>query len=145
MKKTIFILFAFVLFIGKSFAQDEIVGVWYNTEKTGKVEIYKAGEKFFGKIIWLKEPLDENTGEPKTDINNPESSEHNNPIIGLAVLKNFEYKGGDVWEDGSIYDPENGKTYSCKMTLRDAEHLDVRGFIGFSLLGRTENWTRTVK
>ena len=63
----------------------------------------------------------------------------------LKVLKNFEYKGDGVWEDGKIYDPENGKTYSCKMTLRDSEHLDVRGFIGFSLLGRTENWTRTVK
>ena len=126
-------------------AQDEIVGVWYNTAKDGKVEIYKAGEKYYGQIVWLKEPIDANTGKAKLDINNPDEDKQDVAIIGLKVLRGFEYKGDDVWEDGKIYDPENGKTYSCKMTLRDSEHLDVRGFIGFSLLGRTANWTRTVK
>lgn len=145
MKKTILSILVFVLVIGQAMAQDEIVGVWFNTAKDGKIEIYKAGEKYFGQIVWLKEPLDEKTGKPKTDINNPESSNQQDAIIGLKVLKNFEFKGDGVWEEGKIYDPENGKTYSCKMTLRDSENLDVRGFVGFSLLGRTENWTRTVK
>lgn len=145
MKKTILSILVFVLIIGNVVAQNEIVGTWYNTDKTGKVQIYKAGEKFFGKIIWLKEPLDEVTGKPKLDINNPSESNHKDAILGLVVLKNFVFMGDGVWEDGKIYDPENGKTYSCKMTLRDSEHLDVRGFIGFSLLGRTENWTRTAK
>ena len=145
MKKSILLLLVTVFTFNSIFAQDEIVGTWFNTKKDGKVEIYKAGEKYYGQIVWLKEPLDENTGEPKTDINNPDDANHKVAIIGLKVLKNFEYKGDGIWEDGKIYDPENGKTYSCKMTLRDSEHLDVRGFVGFSLLGRTENWTRTVK
>lgn len=143
MKKSILILLVSIFTFNTLLAQDEIVGTWFNTAKDGKVEIYKAGEKFFGKIVWLKEPLDEKTGEPKTDINNPEDANHQDAIIGLVVLKNFTYKGEGVWEDGKIYDPENGKTYSCKMTLRDDNRLDVRGFIGFSLLGRTENWTRS--
>lgn len=145
MKKSILLLLVSLFTVNAIFAQDQIVGVWFNTAKDGKVEIYKAGEKYFGQIVWLKEPIDENTGKPKTDLNNPDGSKQKNAIIGLKVLKNFEYKGGDVWENGKIYDPENGKTYSCKITMRDSENLDVRGFIGFSLLGRTENWTRTVK
>ncbi|MGB1017631.1 MAG: DUF2147 domain-containing protein [Chitinophagales bacterium] len=142
MKKSILVLLITAFTFNSIFAQDEIVGTWFNTAKDGKVEIYKSGEKFFGQIVWLKEPLDENTGKPKTDLNNPNDANHQDAIIGLKVLKNFEYKGNGVWENGKIYDPENGKTYSCKMTLKDNNQLDVRGYIGFSLLGRTENWTR---
>jgi len=123
-------------------AQNAVVGTWYNTTKTGKVEIFKSGDKFYGKIIWLEEPLDENTGKAKTDSNNPKESLRNTPIIGLQVLKGFEYDGDGEYSGGTIYDPENGKTYKCKMTLKDNDHLDVRGYIGLPALGRTENWTR---
>lgn len=144
MKKYIITLFISLVIIGKTNAQKDIVGVWYNTLKTGKVQIIEKDGKFFGKIIWLKEPLDEKTGKPKTDINNPDANKHKNAIIGLNVLSGFKYEDG-VYVDGKIYDPENGKLYSCKMTLKDKDHLDVRGYIGFSLLGRTENWTRAAK
>jgi uncharacterized protein (DUF2147 family) len=137
------IFFAFIF--QTSIAQSTILGVWYNTAKTGKVEITEKNGKYYGKIIWLKEPLDEKTKKPKTDTNNPDEKKHANPIIGLQVLKDFTFKGDGVYENGTIYDPENGKTYSCKMTLKSKNELDVRGFIGFSLLGRTENWTRTTK
>lgn len=134
------VIFLFITTI--SFTQNGVEGVWFNTKKDGKIKIYEKGGKFYGEIVWLLEPLDENDGKPKRDINNPDESEHENFIIGLNVLHGLEYDAKNVWDDGKIYDPENGKTYSCKMTLKDKDHLDVRGFVGFSLLGRTENWTR---
>lgn len=135
---TLFLTFA----VAFMFAQGNIEGIWYNTTKTGKVKIFKKGDSYYGKIIWLKEPLSEKTGKPKTDENNPESKYRSNPIIGLEVLQNFVYDDGK-FVDGTIYDPENGKTYKCKMTLTDANNLDVRGYIGIPALGRTEKWTRT--
>lgn len=142
MKKIIITTFIFLLANTFSFAQDAIVGTWFNTEKTGKVEIYKSGDKFFGKLVWLEEPNDPDDGLPKRDKENPDSGAAKKPLLGKILLKEFTYSGENVWEDGKIYDPENGKIYSCKMTLKDNNNLDVRGFIGFSLLGRTENWTR---
>lgn len=142
MNKIIFTLLCIVVSFLNVNAQDLIEGVWYNTLKTGKVEIVKKNDKFYGKIVWLKEPLDEKTNKPKTDINNPESTKHKDPIIGLQVLKDFVTEKKGLYINGKIYDPENGKTYSCKMTLKDENNLDVRGFVGVALLGRTENWTR---
>ncbi len=142
MKKSIIISLIFIMTITFSYAQSGVEGIWYNTKKDGKIKVYQQDGKYYGEIVWLLEPNDENDGKPKRDINNPDDSKHQNPIIGLVVLKDLEFDEDNVWDNGKIYDPENGKTYSCKMTLKDKDHLDVRGFIGFSLLGRTENWTR---
>lgn len=136
------LLFVALTFTAKfSFAQtDPIERVWYNTEKSAKIQIYKAKDgKFYGKIVWLAEP--NRDGKPKTDIHNPDAARHNDPIINLLILKKFDKDGEKGYENGSIYDPKNGKTYKCKMTL-EGNNLDVRGYIGFSMLGRTEHWTK---
>ena len=141
-------LFTLLLLLAVAFgvqAQNGIVGTWFNTTKSGKVEIVKKGDKFFGEIVWLEEPMDENTGKAKVDENNPDKSKRNAAIIGLQVLKDFEYDGDGKYSGGTIYDPENGKTYKCKMTLVEDDKLDVRGYIGIPALGRTENWTRAVQ
>jgi uncharacterized protein (DUF2147 family) len=57
-------------------------------------------------------------------------------------LSGFKFAGDNLWEDGTIYDPENGKTYRCKITLESPNRLNVRGFVGISLFGRTTVWTR---
>ena len=119
---------------------DQIEHLWFNEEKTAKIQVYKATDnKFYGKIVWLKEP--DRDGKPKTDINNPDEKRRNDPELGLVVLKGFSKDGEHGYQDGKIYDPKNGKTYSCKMTL-NGNQLDVRGYVGFSLLGRTTKWTR---
>ncbi len=137
-----FAILLFSIFTLSVHAQGEILGTWFNTTKSGKIEIVQQGDNFFGKIVWLKEPLDAKTGKAKLDENNPEQLKRSAPIIGLQILNNFEYDGEGKYSGGSIYDPENGKTYKCKMTLVDKDKLDVRGYIGFPALGRTENWTR---
>lgn len=118
---------------------DAIVGKWYNTEKDAQVEIFKEGGKYFGKIVWLKEPVE--NGKPKVDKNNSEKELQTRPIMGMRLLNDFQFKGG-VWEDGTIYDPKNGKTYSCIIKRKDGKTLEVRGYVGFSMIGRTVEWTK---
>ncbi len=121
---------------------DDIVGIWLTKgNDPAKIQIYKAGDKFYGKIIWLKTPLD--NGKAKVDKNNPDKTKRTNAIIGLGLLSNFTFNNDDAWKDGNIYDPQNGKTYSCNISLKDKSTLKVRGYIGISLFGRTEVWTRS--
>jgi len=127
--------------------KDGIKGTWLTDEGKARVKVEEQGGKYTGKIIWLKEPnypdgTDE-AGQAKHDRFNPEKSKRDRPIVGLRILDGFRYKGDNEWADGTIYDPENGKTYSCKIK-RKGDKLEVRGFIGFSLLGRTTVWTRYV-
>jgi uncharacterized protein (DUF2147 family) len=136
-------LFILLLFSGFKPAKnpDELLGTWLVGTKKAKVLIEKKEDKYYGKIIWLQEP-NKPDGTPKKDQNNPDKSKRNNPIIGLKLIKGFEYKGNNVWENGKIYDPENGKEYSCIITLKDKNTIDVRGYIGISLIGRTDTWTK---
>lgn len=125
---------------------DDIVGIWYTDGGESKVEVYKCGEQFCGKIIWLEEPnyADEDpmAGKPKVDRENPDESKQGQPIIGLEIMQGFQFDG-EEWVEGEIYDPEKGKTYSCYMALKgDGKKLKVRGFVGVSLLGRTTYWKR---
>ena len=140
--KKVLLLMA-VLFASVSlFAQsaDAVVGKWLNKDKDAHIQIYKKGNEYYGKLVWLKNPNDE-SGKAKTDTKNPENNLKSRPIWGLEILKGFTYDDG-AWEDGSIYDPKSGKTYSCKLTLSGNDKLNVRGYIGISLIGRTDIWTR---
>ena len=126
---------------------DDIVGVWNTADNDGKVEIYKCGSHYCGKITDLKEkvyPADDKqgmAGKAKIDRENPDKSKRNTPIMGLVFMEGFSFDG-KIWSGGTIYDPDNGKTYKCKITLVNDKKLKVRGYIGVSLIGRTEIWTR---
>jgi uncharacterized protein (DUF2147 family) len=126
----------------KAFAQkDKIEGLWYNEEKTAKIQIYRAVDnKFWGKIVWLKEPTRD--GKPRVDEKNSKSRLRSRPLMNLPLLSRFEKKNEKTYEDGEIYDPKNGKTYSCIITYRNDKELGIRGYIGISLIGRTTTWTR---
>jgi Uncharacterized protein conserved in bacteria len=124
-----------------SFAQaDPLEGFWFNDTKHAKIQVYKAKDnKLYGKIVWLAEP--NRNGKPKVDEKNPDESKRSQPVVGLVILRGFTKSGANVYEDGTIYDPKNGKTYSCKIT-RKGDELDVRGYVGISLIGRSTTWTR---
>ncbi|MCH7410504.1 DUF2147 domain-containing protein [Belliella sp. DSM 111904] len=144
MKKLIFTPFIVLFCMIAStdvFAQraDDIVGEWYTTEKDAKIEIYKSSGKYNGKIVWLKEPKE--NGKLKVDENNADKSKRAQPIQGLELLSDFEWNG-KVWENGTIYDPSSGKTYSCTIKKKDDETIDVRGYIGISLAGKSVEWTK---
>lgn len=130
-----------------TFAQrtkNQIEKVWYNQEKTSKIEVFLATDgKYYGKVVWLDKLNDEKTGKPKTDKENPDESKHNNPIMGIQILKGFSVDKDDknLYVDGTVYDPKNGKTYCGKLTFK-GNSIDLRGFIcSMSFLGRTSTWT----
>jgi uncharacterized protein (DUF2147 family) len=151
MKKTVFLALVSCIVICSSNSfmpfqdnPDAIVGVWKTGEGNAIVRIYKNNDKYQGKVVWLKEPLDPETGKPKLDKNHPEESARTRPILGLVNVWGFVYKDKNVWEEGNIYDPKNGNTYSCSIKMSNNNTLEVRGFIGVSLIGRTDIWTRQV-
>ncbi len=129
-------------------ASDDILGSWFNQDKDAKIEIFKCGNDYCGKIVWLKEPVypagskEGAPGTPKIDNKNPDAARQKTPLIGLQIVNGLQFSGDNLWKNGKIYDPDSGKTYSAKATLTSHDQLDLRGFIGVSLIGRTEKWTR---
>ncbi len=128
---------------------DKIVGYYLTyDDETGaeksQVQIFKATNgKYYGKIVWLKEPL--KNGKPKVDDKNPEAKLQSRPVMGLQILKDFTYNSGDnEWSEGTIYNPASGKTYSCYMNFETPTKIKIRGYIGASWmgLGKTAFWTK---
>jgi uncharacterized protein (DUF2147 family) len=121
---------------------DAIVGVWMTEEKESKIEIYKKGNAYYGKIIWLKEPKTA-AGKTKTDINNPDASKRDQPILGLNLLSGLKWDASESeWNEGEVYDPKSGKTYSIFAKLQGEKQLYLKGYIGISLIGSSTVWTR---
>ncbi len=127
---------------------DDILGVWNNEERDAKIEIYKCGNKYCGQVIWLKEPnypegsKEGTAGTPRLDHNNPDPSLRKTPIIGLNIVHDFSSTDDHTWFSGAVYDPKNENTYRGKMTLISPDQLNLRGFVGIPLFGRTTTWTR---
>jgi uncharacterized protein (DUF2147 family) len=126
---------------------ESILGQWRTEGGKSMVEITSKEGTLRGTIVWLKEPAytdakEGTVGSNKIDRHNPQPSQRTQPILGLKILDGFIATGDGLWEKGTIYDPENGKTYKCKMKLVAPNHLEVRGFIGISIIGRTTVWTR---
>jgi uncharacterized protein (DUF2147 family) len=143
MKRLLFLLVALTLtFVCFANNPDDIVGYWKTGDGKAIVQIYKKEDKFFGKIVWLAEPKDPATGQPKKDGKNEKESLRERPLLGMENLTNFSYVSKGVWEKGEIYDPKSGETYSCTIKLTDPNTLDVRGYVGISLFGRTDTWKR---
>jgi len=132
---------------------DDILGIWVtppSTDGNAHIEVSKENNQYVGKIIWLQNPLyKENNpdgGEvdtPLLDKRNPVQSKRSRPLLGLSMLQGFVFKK-NKWLGGTIYDPESGKTYKCKISLRRDGSLKVRGFIGVSMLGRTSIWNKLI-
>jgi uncharacterized protein (DUF2147 family) len=127
---------------------DAVLGKWLIEEKDAQIEVFSCDGKICGKIVWLKEPnfpandAKGMAGKPKVDRENPDPAKKDRPLLGMNVVWGFTHAGGNLWEGGSIYNSREGKTYKCKMTLEDPDTLKVRGFIGISLIGKTNVWTR---
>ncbi len=117
---------------------DRLMGIWL-TESKDKVEIYKKGEQYFGKGVVTPENKD------RLDDKNPDESLRTRRLADVLILKDFRYLGENRWGKGTIYDPNNGKTYRCTITMKSEDEVRVRGYIGISLLGRTEVWPRVPK
>ncbi len=124
--------------------KNQLEKVWYDEKKTCKVQIYQGKDgKYYGKMIWLNEPIDKSTGKPQMDKENPDPKLRNTPLQDMVILSGFSPEKNDknVYTGGTVYDPDSGKTYCGKITFKGSK-LDMRGYLcSFSLFGKTETWT----
>ena len=154
----IFLVFIFNFSIQAS-EPDTILGFWFADEGKSKIEIYKCKTKYCGRIVWLEEPnfpADDEKGMAglvKVDRENENEDLRSRPIVGLDIVTGFifdktsEYQDEEEkvvpsWTDGKIYDPRNGKLYSSNIALTNSKQLEVNGYIGIPLFGRTVTWVR---
>ena len=125
----------------------DILGIWRTERDESKVEVFRCGEKLCGKIVWLKNPKytdssEGRIGTPIIDRKNPDPARRSRPLIGLQLMAGFTGQGGNSWGNGTVYDPKSGKTYRGKIHLAAPDRLELRGYIGISLIGRTSVWRR---
>ncbi len=140
--KNITLLIAGVLFAisSSALAANEVIGVWETVEGKSHVQIKSCGDKkYCGEIIWLKKPNDKQ-GRPLKDINNTDEKLRDRPILTLQLLRDLEKVGKNEWDDGYIYNPEDGQTYSSEMNLVDQDTLQVRGCVLFFC--KSQIWKR---
>jgi len=114
----------------------QILGRWLTQSKDGLVQIYLAATgQFEGRISG-------GGGTERLDDMNPDSALRTQVLRGRVILQGFRYAGARKWTEGTLYDPNNGKTYKCNIELTNADTLTIRGYTGMSLFGRTIVWRR---
>lgn len=114
-----------------------VLGIWLTQIKDAKIEIYQKATKYYGRVVWLAEPNDE-SGRPVLDKYNPNQNLRTRQLLNIDILSGFVYDDGE-WTGGTIYDPKDGETYSCKLWIEQG-NLKVRGYLGW--LFDTKTWTR---
>lgn len=136
------LILAFILAGTTLFAQTAPTGLWQNIDDvTGKpkahIEIYEQGGVLYGKIVkLLLKPQDTLCDKCKGAL-------YNKPVVGMVFLKDMKYDAGKKeYSGGQILDPDKGTWYKCTIKVESSDKLTVRGFIGFSLIGRNQTWVR---
>lgn len=117
---------------------DDVLGIYLTEIKDAKIQVYKKNGKFYGKVVWMADPIDEN-GNPQTDKENPIEVLQKRPILNMDILSNLSFDD-DEWSGGTIYDPKTGDSYDCKIWLV-GNTLKVRGYLGW--LFDTKTWTKS--
>lgn len=140
---TLFTICSFVFAFGQS-EKERIIGIWWNEEFTTRIEVFENNEKFYGKIIWLKNDANTDGTSPRLDSENPEKELQTRRILGLLILKNLVWDADDnEWNDGEIYSPAHGKSFSCYAQLTQENKLFLKGYVlGLPFLGASTVWTR---
>ena len=125
-----------LLWAGSALAAD-VTGSWLTPSRNGVVEIYKCGASVCGRLV----SSDGLKADPSLkDVNNADAAQRGRALKGLVILQGFKGAGGN-WSDGTIYNAEDGKTYSATLTLEGDDTLKVKGCI-FVPLCKTQSWTR---
>jgi uncharacterized protein (DUF2147 family) len=113
-----------------------ILGNWLTEPRDGIIQISMAGDgSYQGKIVGGNDPQ-------RQDQHSPEPARRSQLLLGQTIVQGMKYDGDGKWSGGSIYDPDSGRSYKCRLQLLEPDRLQVRGFIGFALLGRSQVWTR---
>lgn len=131
----------FVFASPPAFAADPL-GLWLTEDGEAKVQIYNCGQALCGKLAWLKDPNDPETKKPKLDKFNKDASKKSRPVLGLDIISGMKpSRKPDQWS-GSLYNPEDGNTFSGSLTMQNMLNLKLEGCV-LALFCRSEVWKRT--
>lgn len=131
--RLIAIIISFLIFAA-TFAQKNskgVVGYYQGVEKNSIFKLYKSGDKYVGKLVWMKHP-------ERRDTMNPDVSKRNKKLLGSIVVWGLAYDGKNEWTDGFVYDAIKGKTFQCNFTRDEKGNMEMRGYIGVPVLGKSE-------
>lgn len=117
----------------------EPIGTWLTQNRDAQIRVARCGQAVCGTIVWIKDPIDAQTGQPPVDNRNPDPSKRNRKIVGLRIFA-MASDGNGGWA-GGIYNADDGQTYAGKLVMRSAEQLEVQGCAG-PMCG-SETWTKT--
>jgi uncharacterized protein (DUF2147 family) len=116
-------------------------GTWLTEAGTSRIRIADCGGALCGNIVWMKEPIDPETGKPRADKNNPDASKRGRPLMGVTIVIGMKPSGADKWS-GQVYNAEDGKTYSGSITMVNASALKLEGCALAGLICKAQTWTR---
>lgn len=151
MKKAALHLIAVLFLVATSafgFTADDVLGSWNVEDGSSRIEIFRCGDRYCGKVVWLKDPLfkadekPDQVGQPRVDWKNPNATMRTRKLLGLQIMEGFTWIGEGVWDHGRIYDPKSGNTYKGKITMVAKDRLFLKGYVGIPLFGRSTTWTR---
>lgn len=114
---------------------DEILGYYMSSQQNSIFKFYKDGEKYYAKSVWMKHP-------GRRDTLNPDVTKRNRKILGSILVWDFVHDGPHTWINGYVYDANKGKTYKSIITRDKDGNLLVRGYIGISIIGKTEYFVK---
>ena len=124
-------------------AAADVAGYWLTDEREGVVELYHCGksrDQICGRFHWLRKDRPEHIVR---DTENPDPSRHNQPLCGMQFMGGFKPADIGHFEDGWIYNPEDGAKYNAHLTLVDHNTLDLHGYLLLPVLGESRTWKRT--
>lgn len=134
--RSLLTLFALFGFIQSAQAVSPLEGLWLTENKRSVIQVRECDQGLCGNVYWIIED------GMQTDAKNPDEAKRGAPMCGLPILWDFTKDSETEWENGKIYKADDGDVYSAEMELLSQDKLKVRGYVGFSFLGKSQEWTR---
>ena len=135
------VLLPALLLVFPAAAESSVFGRWLVEDGRAVIELEPCGAQACGRLVWMENPRDEQ-GNPKRDANNPDPGARMRPLCGLRLVSGLQPAGDGSWKDGQIYSARDGRTYGFQVAPDGPDRLAARGYVGFSLLGGSQTWTR---
>jgi uncharacterized protein (DUF2147 family) len=143
MVKCILFFLITVCFSSTSWVANDISGVWINADKDAHIKLYSSYGKYYGQVVWMKQPIDSATGKPQLDKFNGDPKLRTRPVMNMIVLKDLVFDAKDQqWEGGTIYNPKAGNTFDLFCKMIDKNTLEMHFYLTVTTIGKTFNWKR---
>ena len=113
----------------------DIIGFYMSNDGTSIFKFYKSGDKYVGKLVWMKHP-------ERLDTMNPDVTKRNKKLLGSILAYGLIFDGKNDWTEGFVYEATKGKTFQCQITRDEKNNITMRGYIGIPAFGKSEYFVK---